>query len=203
MDDSRLCPAVVDMSGPNAQTPNSRESSKNTSSSVLGKVPLSLRIWLYGLSFLAVLLVVLPWLAHRIDVYWPAVHIDIGPLRYVGLVIFIPSFIVYVRASFFLTSQGEGAYVEFDPPTKFVATGMYRWVRNPIAASAVAMLLGEAILFSSTGIALLFLIALAFAHMQVVFLEEPLLQKRFGQEYEAYRASVPRWIPRRPRQEQQ
>jgi protein-S-isoprenylcysteine O-methyltransferase Ste14 len=71
-------------------------------------------------------------------------------------------------------------------------------VRNPVAACLVAALLAEAIALSSTGIFLLFVVSMGLAHAQVVLMEEPLLKKRFGQEYVNYLSRVPRWIPRRP-----
>jgi protein-S-isoprenylcysteine O-methyltransferase Ste14 len=33
-------------------------------------------------------------------------------------------------------------------------------------------------------------------HVAVVAYEEPTLERTFGREYEAFRAAVPRWIPR-------
>jgi protein-S-isoprenylcysteine O-methyltransferase Ste14 len=33
-------------------------------------------------------------------------------------------------------------------------------------------------------------------HLFVVAYEEPTLERTFGAEYEAFRANVPRWIPR-------
>jgi protein-S-isoprenylcysteine O-methyltransferase Ste14 len=80
-----------------------------------------------------------------------------------------------------------------------VATGPFQWCRNPIAGSVVGMVLGEALALSSVGILLLFVVAIPLAHMQVVLLEEPLLEKRFGSAYNDYRARVPRWLPRPPR----
>jgi protein-S-isoprenylcysteine O-methyltransferase Ste14 len=35
-----------------------------------------------------------------------------------------------------------------------------------------------------------------FFHLFVVAYEEPTLEQTFGSEYEAFRAAVPRWIPR-------
>ena len=49
------------------------------------------------------------------------------------------------------------------------------------------------------GILVFFLIALPLAHLQVVRVEEPLLEERFGQTYREYKERVPRWIPRAPR----
>lgn len=156
---------------------------------------------LYGVSFLAAILIGLPWLVHRLDVYYPAVHVEVGVvLRGLGWVIFAVALATYVYCSYFLSSKGRGAYVEFDPPKEFVATGPYRWCRNPVAGCIVVMQLGLALAWSSTGIFLLFLVAIPLAHAQVVFLEEPLLKQRFGEDYARYCREVPRWIPRPPRE---
>ena len=154
----------------------------------------------YGVCFLSVVLGGLPWLAYRVDAYLPAWHVEIGWWRAAGVVLLLIFFVTYVWSSYLLSRRGRGAYVEFDPPKEFVASGPFRWVRNPIAGSLVGMVLGEALAFSSTGILLLFVIALPLAHCQVVFLEEPLLRKRFGQAYVDYLAHVPRWLPRRRRE---
>lgn len=165
--------------------------------SLFDRIPLSLRMLLYGVSFLAVVLAGLPWLAYRLDVAFPAWHVEIGWWRAAGAVVFLFFFVAYARCSYVLTSRGRGAYVEFDPPREFVAVGPFERVRNPIAACVVGMLAGEAVALSSTGMLLLVLIAVPLAHLQVVLMEEPLLKKRFGRAYEDYLRRVPRWFPRR------
>jgi protein-S-isoprenylcysteine O-methyltransferase Ste14 len=58
---------------------------------------------------------------------------------------------------------------------------------------------GEAWLFLSVDL-LLYAASLAVAfHLLVVGYEEPTLRARFGEAYETYRRTVPRWIPRPPR----
>jgi len=37
------------------------------------------------------------------------------------------------------------------------------------------------------------------AHLFVVLYEEPVLRRKFGESYDRYRATVPRWLARRPR----
>ena len=51
-------------------------------------------------------------------------------------------------------------------------------------------------MFHSRHIAIYMACMLLTAHLFVVFYEEPTLRKQFGEEYDRYRASVPRWIPR-------
>lgn len=165
---------------------------------LLERIPLAIRMGFYSFFFLGLVLVALPWLCYRLDVALPAWHMEIGWWRLAGVPVFLGFLAAYVYCSYELTSRGRGAYVEFDPPSKFVAEGPYRWVRNPVAACVVGMVLGEAVAFSSTGIFLLFLSGIPLAHLQVVFIEEPRLRKRFGPTYEEYLHRVPRWIPRRP-----
>ena len=186
------------MSSPNRQAGEPGSPPAGASSNPLHRIPVAVRMLFYGSFFLSALLIGLPWLAYRIDVFVPAWHVEVGWFRVAGVVLFVGFLVTYLRSSYSLSSRGRGGYVEFDPPQAFVETGPYRRVRNPIAGCAVLMLLGEALAFSSTGIFLLFLVAVPLAHLQVVLLEEPLLRKRFGQSYAEYLARVPRWIPRRP-----
>jgi protein-S-isoprenylcysteine O-methyltransferase Ste14 len=62
--------------------------------------------------------------------------------------------------------------------------------------AVVAVILGQALLFGDERLlsygALLWLAC----HVFVVTYEEPTLRRTFGLEYEAFRANVPRWIPR-------
>ena len=93
-------------------------------------------------------------------------------------------------------SRGKGTPVPFDPPRRFVATGPYRWVRNPMYCGAVAVLLGAGFVVGSPSIALLAVVFWALAHLLVVTYEEPSLEHRFGAEYTTYKATVNRWLPR-------
>jgi protein-S-isoprenylcysteine O-methyltransferase Ste14 len=62
--------------------------------------------------------------------------------------------------------------------------------------AVVAAILGQALLFRQ---AVLFLwaglVAAAVASFVHLY-EEPTLSRRYGAEYDAYRAAVPRWLPR-------
>jgi protein-S-isoprenylcysteine O-methyltransferase Ste14 len=92
---------------------------------------------------------------------------------------------------------GGGTLAPWDPTRRLVVEGPYRYVRNPMITAVLAILLGEALLLGSP--ALLVWCAAFFSINSVYFLfsEEPGLERRFGEEYRAYKAAVPRWIPRR------
>ena len=92
--------------------------------------------------------------------------------------------------------QGLGTPAPIAPPRNLVVTGLYRYVRNPIFVAVVAIILGQALLMAEWRLIVYgALLWLAF-HVQVVVYEEPTLSQTFGSEYAAFRAAVPRWIPR-------
>lgn len=92
--------------------------------------------------------------------------------------------------------EGRGTPAVFDPPKRFVPRGPYRLVRNPMYIGGVSMLLGWGLYLTSVSMALYALVAFLLIHTFVVFVEEPGLRKRFGQEYEDFCKTVPRWLPR-------
>ena len=62
--------------------------------------------------------------------------------------------------------------------------------------TVVAIILGQAVLMGDWRLIVYgALLWLAF-HVFVVAYEEPTLERTFGREYEAFRAAIPRWIPR-------
>lgn len=95
-------------------------------------------------------------------------------------------------------TRGRGTPAPFDAPREFVASGPYRWVRNPMYVGAAAVLLGAGLALSSPAIALLAFAFLLLMHLFVVLYEEPALATRFGPSYTRYRATVRRWLIRRP-----
>jgi len=98
---------------------------------------------------------------------------------------------VYLRCIWDFTFGGEG-----DNPTMLVARGTYKFVRNPMYASLVLILLGESLLFKSWRL-LGYAAAIWFGiHLLVILYEEQALVKKFGPSYAQYCKEVPRWIPR-------
>jgi protein-S-isoprenylcysteine O-methyltransferase Ste14 len=95
-----------------------------------------------------------------------------------------------------LFARHDGSLAPWNPPRTMVTVGPYRHCRNPMITSIFTMLLGEAVALRSPWIGgwLLFFVAGQFVYILID--EEPLLRKRFGEEYLDYCQHVPRWIPR-------
>lgn len=91
---------------------------------------------------------------------------------------------------------GQGTLAPWEPPKKLVVQGIYRHVRNPMISGVLFILCGESLIFGSTAILAWFLFFLLANLIYIPILEEPGLEKRFGEDYTLYKKNVPRWIPR-------
>jgi protein-S-isoprenylcysteine O-methyltransferase Ste14 len=106
---------------------------------------------------------------------------------------------LYVWCVWNFAAVGRGTPGPWDAPSRAVAAGPYRWVRNPIYIAALLVVLGEAWLFLSLPL-LAYAGAMAVCfHLFVTGYEERTLRRRFGSTYLEYCRVVPRWIPRPPR----
>jgi protein-S-isoprenylcysteine O-methyltransferase Ste14 len=92
--------------------------------------------------------------------------------------------------------QGLGTPAPVAPPRKLVVTGLYRYVRNPMYVALLAIIFGEALLFGDVRLAAYGTLFWLASHLYVLFYEERQLRRKFGAQYDAFRAGVPRWIPR-------
>lgn len=106
---------------------------------------------------------------------------------------------LYLWCLWLFARVGRGTPLPWDAPRRFVAVGPYRWVRNPIYISALLVVLGEAWLFLSLPLLLYAATMALFFHLFVIAYEEPTLRRNFGETYITYLRTVPRWLPRRPR----
>jgi protein-S-isoprenylcysteine O-methyltransferase Ste14 len=79
-------------------------------------------------------------------------------------------------------------------PRDFIVHGPFRFVRNPMSLGGIILMFGLALWHRST-LALAAVVFLGF-HLVVILIEEPGLQRRFGESYRNYFRNVPRWIPR-------
>jgi protein-S-isoprenylcysteine O-methyltransferase Ste14 len=138
------------------------------------------------------------WLASSVRRYDPL--LGIAPpqfLRPVGWVLAVAGAGLAASCIAVFATRGQGTPAPFDPPQVFVASGPYRYVRNPMYVGATCALLGGALIVRSVSILLLALLFWAIAHAFVLTYEEPALEQRFGESYRQYRKNVRRWLPKR------
>ncbi|MEE9207502.1 MAG: isoprenylcysteine carboxylmethyltransferase family protein [Gemmatimonadota bacterium] len=119
-------------------------------------------------------------------------------MRTMGASVMAAGAVLALWCAFIFVARGEGTPAPFDPPRRFVVRGPYRWVRNPMVIGVLAVMLGFGLWNLSVSIVLFSAVVAVCIGLFVILVEEPGLSARFGSEYEDYRASVSRWIPRKP-----
>jgi protein-S-isoprenylcysteine O-methyltransferase Ste14 len=123
------------------------------------------------------------------------------PLPYWGIaraagVLLICAGLVPVVHSFTEFFRAGGTPIPVAAPPRLVVRGYYRYVRNPIYVGFLIILIGQALLFGSLGLAEYTAVAWCIGAAGARWYEEPILARKFGARYEAYRRGVPAWLPR-------
>jgi len=130
-----------------------------------------------------------------IIVWRSGANIELVPALLGAVLIGLGLVLVVWTVKLFVT-VGEGTLAPWDPTSRLVVRGPYRHVRNPMITGVACALAGEAALLGS--LALLIWLGGFVAVNAIYFplVEEPGLRRRFGDNYDVYRANVPRWLPR-------
>jgi len=136
---------------------------------------------------------VVPFLLTRWRVQPPFVGI---PARVVGALLIILGLASLIEAFGRFAFVGLGTPAPVAPPTRLVASGQYRYVRNPMYMAVLVVVVGQALLLGSTLLLRYAVLVWIAFHAFVLLYEEPKLRSRFGPSYEAYRTNVRRWWPR-------
>lgn len=91
---------------------------------------------------------------------------------------------------------GKGTPNPKVPPKELVISGPYKYSRNPMALGGFLFLLGESGIYQSPSLAGLTVLFAVILYLNTVYVEEPVLRQRFGQSYERYCETVPRFLPK-------
>jgi protein-S-isoprenylcysteine O-methyltransferase Ste14 len=133
----------------------------------------------------------LPWYISG----WRRPRFD-GPLGLVGVFFAVFGWLVLLWCARDFAVRGRGTPNPSDPPRQLVVDGLYRFVRNPMYVAIVTSLLGQAVMYRSSGVVWYAAVVAVAFHLRVVLYEEPKLTELFGGAYAEYTRRVPRWVPR-------
>ena len=136
------------------------------------------------------------WIALAYSVQWQFPDSFFGSLAIAaGLAALAGGLVLFVACVLHFAAE-EGTLAPWDPPRGLVVRGAYRYVRNPMISGVIFVLLGEALLLRSLPHLVWMLIFTGINMVYIPLWEEPGLERRFGDAYQRYRASVPRFVPR-------
>lgn len=142
-------------------------------------------------AFPALLMYLVPWLltGWHPGRTWLALQLLGGLLVVAGTAAVVHSFARFV-------TEGRGTPAPFAPTERLVVGGLYRFVRNPMYAAAVAVIIGQALLLGRLALWVYAAVFWLLIAGYVLRVEEPMLRARFTADYERYRRAVPAWLPR-------
>jgi protein-S-isoprenylcysteine O-methyltransferase Ste14 len=123
-------------------------------------------------------------------------QVETGLLAWLAFPLWVIGGLILLWSFWNFLVQGRGTPAPIDPPRELVATGFYRYVRNPMYVGVLLMLIGHFLWFQFIGLIVYAALAFLAVHLFVTLYEEPTLRKKFGASYEQYLRRVPRWIPR-------
>jgi protein-S-isoprenylcysteine O-methyltransferase Ste14 len=125
-------------------------------------------------------------------------HRTSGTLEWLGFTVLAVGAGIYFRCAWEFAVRGLGTPAPIAPTKFLVTTALHGYMRNPMYLGVALVIVGEAVLFRSVHVLEYAALMLTAAHVFVVLYEEPTLGRQFGESYEEYRRTVPRWIPKFP-----
>lgn len=137
------------------------------------------------------------WLARR-EGLTPALASSVGGavVQGAGLLVAALGLALFLASLRRFATEGRGTLAPWDPPRELVVGGAYRYVRNPMISGVLLVLIGEGLILRSRAHLLWACSFFAINAVYIPLLEEPLLERRFGERYRHYCRHVPRLIPR-------
>ena len=119
-----------------------------------------------------------------------------APATWMGAVVGVTGAAIYLRCAWEFAVNGLGTPAPIAPTKFLVTTALHRYVRNPMYIGVALVILGQSVIFRSLHLVLYAAAMLTTAHIFVVLYEEPTLLRQFGESYEGYLRTVPRWVPK-------
>jgi protein-S-isoprenylcysteine O-methyltransferase Ste14 len=126
-------------------------------------------------------------------------QVETGLLAYLAFPLWLIGLVILLWSFWDFLVKGRGTPAPIDPPKELVATGFYRYVRNPMYVGVLAMIAGHFLWFGYWNLLIYAIFVFVGFNTFVTYYEEPTLKRKFGAAYEDYLKKVPRWIPRIPR----
>ncbi len=112
----------------------------------------------------------------------------------VGAWLLVAAWAVLGASSIGLFRRKGTSMLPFRPASALVATGPYRFTRNPMYVALALLTLAFALFLNTWWIVVLLIPALLAVQQFVILREEGYLRREFGAEYDAYARRVRRWV---------
>jgi protein-S-isoprenylcysteine O-methyltransferase Ste14 len=114
----------------------------------------------------------------------------------IGIILIAVGLIIWAWCVVWFT-KAKGTPVPFNPPRELVTAGPYAWSRNPMLTGVFIFMFGVGFLLHSVSMVFVWTpVFVVFNVLELKLVEEPELERRFGESYIAYKRRVPMFVPR-------
>ena len=119
-----------------------------------------------------------------------------GPIgMFIGVVLLSVGLVIWAWCVVWF-SKAKGTPVPFNPPRELVTVGPYAWSRNPMLTGVFAFLFGIGFMLHSVSMVFIWTpVFIILNILELKLVEEPELERRFGESYIEYRRRVPMFVP--------
>lgn len=101
---------------------------------------------------------------------------------------------VLIRLAMTWFKRAETTVNPYGSSSSVVSDGPFGFSRNPIYVGMTVALVGFSGVFDTAWVALSLLVVLPVMHWGVIVREEAYLERKFGDDYRTYKATVRRWV---------
>ena len=161
-------------------------------------------LWVKGILFTILVpgtvAVYIPWLFMRNRLP----DINTGLFHWAGLLIMIAGIFIYLLTTFSFLLKGKGtpaiwftkaiSFIIGEEPVKMVSSGLYKYSRNPMYIGVMTIVTGQGLYFQYSVVLWYALSLFIIFNFVVIVIEDPHLEKKFGDEYRNYKRRTRRWI---------
>ena len=154
------------------------------------------RVMMHVVLFAVVMLWIVPAVVlEQTDGDWSVIATRPLWLNLVFIQLILLPAVVGISAVQELSERGSGTPVPLDPPSKLVTSGTYAYVANPMQTSMCLVFVGWGLLLGSWIVSLASLMIIVFGIGWARWVTKHELERRFGNQWHDYRATVRSWVP--------
>lgn len=114
---------------------------------------------------------------------------------FIALSLFVFGFVLMLLTIIYFI-KAKGTPIPLNPPKILIVTGPYKLVRNPMLTGIFLQLFGIGFYYYSTSLIFIFTpLFILINYLELKYIEEPEMEKRFGQDFRDYKKRTPLFIP--------
>jgi protein-S-isoprenylcysteine O-methyltransferase Ste14 len=128
-----------------------------------------------------------------LHLWLPVKQLFFSPINYLGIVAILAGIVMAIACTY-LFRQKNTTIKPFQESSYLVREGLFNYSRNPIYLGMIITLIGTWIVLGSLTPSLVIPVFSWLIQEMFIKQEEKMLEEKFGEKYQEYKATVRRWV---------